>query len=302
VGERGGGELLSDACSWARGSVRESASESYVGLCEGENSRAPDHAAHAVRPPETSIRAVVHNRSNMDGDVQVRRRDDCLRPERLTRVFDWSKLAGDVDDCAVHDLGDPVRGPHHRRLGPRADERLRGEVLQAGGPDEFLHTHAHTRAHSTMHARTRTHARAHTHTHTHCTSYQVLHHIRFCKQKSGLQDFSPAHRPRFHRHTCAHTVMLQRGSGRGHRGTSRTNAARAPCKPRARAPPCQVLEPGYEFLKGYSIPSGTDVNVFRRHIDENLPAVDVPEVVGLNQNADLTYRLQQVRESGRGEG
>ncbi len=43
----------------------------------------------------------------------------------------------------------------------------------------------------------------------------------------------------------------------------------------------QVLEPGYEFLKGYSIPSGTDVNVFRRHIDEHLPAVDVPEVVGL---------------------
>ena len=56
-----------------------------------------------------------------------------------------------------------------------------------------------------------------------------------------------------------------------------------------------MLESGYEFLKGYSIPSGTDVNVFRRHIDENLPAVDVPEVVGLNQNADLTYRLQQVR-------
>jgi hypothetical protein len=55
-----------------------------------------------------------------------------------------------------------------------------------------------------------------------------------------------------------------------------------------------VLDPGYEFLKGYSVPSGTDVNVFRRHIDENLPAVDVPEVVGLNQNADLTYRLQQV--------
>ena len=61
----------------------------------------------------------------------------------------------------------------------------------------------------------------------------------------------------------------------------------------------QVLDPGYEFLKGYSIPAGTDVNVFRRHIDENLPAVDVPEVVGLNQNADLTYRLQQVRSRGK---
>ncbi len=65
--------------------------------------------------------------------------------------------------------------------------------------------------------------------------------------------------------------------------------------------PSQVLEPGYEFLKGYSVPAGTDVNIFRRHIDENLPAVDVPEVVGLNQNADLTYRLQQVwRETDRG--
>ncbi len=54
------------------------------------------------------------------------------------------------------------------------------------------------------------------------------------------------------------------------------------------------MDPGYEFLKGYSIPSGADINIYRRHIDENLPAVDVPEVVGLNQNADLTYRLQQV--------
>lgn len=57
-----------------------------------------------------------------------------------------------------------------------------------------------------------------------------------------------------------------------------------------------MLEPGYEFLKGYSIPAGNDVNIFRRHIDENLPAVDVPEVVGLNQNADLTYRLQQATD------
>ena len=55
-----------------------------------------------------------------------------------------------------------------------------------------------------------------------------------------------------------------------------------------------MLDPGYEFLKGYSIPTGADINVYRRHIDDNLPAVDVPEVVGLNQNADLTYRLQQV--------
>ena len=62
---------------------------------------------------------------------------------------------------------------------------------------------------------------------------------------------------------------------------------------------CQVLDTGYEFLKGYGIPTGSDVNVYRRHIDENLPAVDVPEVVGLNQNADLTYRLQQVNENSK---
>ena len=55
----------------------------------------------------------------------------------------------------------------------------------------------------------------------------------------------------------------------------------------------EVLEPGYSFLKGYSIPQGNDINIFRKHIDENLPEVDSPEVVGLNQNADLTFRLQE---------
>ena len=55
----------------------------------------------------------------------------------------------------------------------------------------------------------------------------------------------------------------------------------------------EVLEPGYSFLKGYSIPQGNDINIFRKHIEENLPNVDPPEVVGLNQNADLTFRLQE---------
>jgi len=57
-----------------------------------------------------------------------------------------------------------------------------------------------------------------------------------------------------------------------------------------------VFDPGYEFLKGYSIPAPGDINAYRRHIDDLMPAVDVPEVVGLNQNADLTYRLQQATD------
>ena len=32
----------------------------------------------------------------------------------------------------------------------------------------------------------------------------------------------------------------------------------------------EVLEPGYSFLKGYSIPQGNDINIFRKHIDENV--------------------------------
>jgi len=55
----------------------------------------------------------------------------------------------------------------------------------------------------------------------------------------------------------------------------------------------EVLEPGYSYLKGYSIPVGNDINIFRKHIEENLPTVESPEVVGLNGNADLTFRLHE---------
>ena len=54
-----------------------------------------------------------------------------------------------------------------------------------------------------------------------------------------------------------------------------------------------MLTSGHSFLKGYTIPQVSDINVYRNHIGENLPVVDLPETVGLNQNADLTFRLQE---------
>ena len=48
-----------------------------------------------------------------------------------------------------------------------------------------------------------------------------------------------------------------------------------------------VLTSGHSFLKGYTIPQGNDINVYRTHIDENLPVVDLPEAVGLNKTQTL---------------
>jgi len=54
---------------------------------------------------------------------------------------------------------------------------------------------------------------------------------------------------------------------------------------------CQaVLEPGYQFLKGYVVPQCTDINLFREHVN-TYPSTDIPEVFGLNMNADLVFRL-----------
>jgi dynein heavy chain len=59
---------------------------------------------------------------------------------------------------------------------------------------------------------------------------------------------------------------------------------------------CQaVLEPGYSFLKGYTIPQGTEIAHFRDHVN-TYPATDVPEVVGLNMNADLVFRLDNAEK------
>ena len=54
---------------------------------------------------------------------------------------------------------------------------------------------------------------------------------------------------------------------------------------------CQaVMEPNYTILKGYTVPMATDINVMREHVN-TYPPTDSPEVVGLNMNADLVFRL-----------
>eukprot|EP00960_Hanusia_phi_P069522 767109-Hanusia_phi.AAC.3 len=56
-----------------------------------------------------------------------------------------------------------------------------------------------------------------------------------------------------------------------------------------------VLEPNYSFLKGYTIPQSTDINVFREHVN-SYPATDFPEVFGLNMNADLVFRVDNAEK------
>ena len=51
-----------------------------------------------------------------------------------------------------------------------------------------------------------------------------------------------------------------------------------------------VMEPNYCFLKGYTVPLVLEINAFREHVN-TYPITDSPEVVGLNQNADLVFRL-----------
>jgi len=56
---------------------------------------------------------------------------------------------------------------------------------------------------------------------------------------------------------------------------------------------CQaVLEPGYAFLKGqpYTVPQTLEIAQLREHVN-TYPATDIPEVFGLNMNADLVFRL-----------
>jgi len=53
----------------------------------------------------------------------------------------------------------------------------------------------------------------------------------------------------------------------------------------------RVMENGFEFFKGYKVPSGQDIEVYRKYI-YGLPLVDNPEIFGLHTNADLVYRTQ----------
>ncbi|PSC73956.1 flagellar outer dynein arm heavy chain gamma [Micractinium conductrix] len=58
----------------------------------------------------------------------------------------------------------------------------------------------------------------------------------------------------------------------------------------------EVLHKGAELHKGYAIPDGTEIEVFRNAIEE-LPANDSPELFGLHSNADLSYRRLQVQDA-----
>jgi len=54
----------------------------------------------------------------------------------------------------------------------------------------------------------------------------------------------------------------------------------------------RCLESGFEFYKGYKVPVGQDIEVFRKYI-ETMPQVDNPELFGLHSNADLVFRTAQ---------
>ena len=57
----------------------------------------------------------------------------------------------------------------------------------------------------------------------------------------------------------------------------------------------RTMESGFEFFKGYKVPNGADIDVYRKYI-ETLPIVDNPELFGLHSNADLVFRTAQTTE------
>merc|ERR1719478_450385 len=57
----------------------------------------------------------------------------------------------------------------------------------------------------------------------------------------------------------------------------------------------RVMEGGFEFFKGYKVPTGNDIEVYRKYV-ETLPLVDNPELFGLHSNADLVFRTAQTTD------
>ena len=45
----------------------------------------------------------------------------------------------------------------------------------------------------------------------------------------------------------------------------------------------------------YSIPDGMEIDIYRQYLS-TFPEVDSPEIFGLHPNADMTYRMKEVRE------
>ena len=68
------------------------------------------------------------------------------------------------------------------------------------------------------------------------------------------------------------------------------------------AHPCQawlaprILEPSFEFYRGYRVPSGGEVESYRKYA-EGLPLIDDPEIFGLHANADLVFRTAQTQQA-----
>eukprot|EP00966_Prymnesium_polylepis_P230605 5336312-Prymnesium_polylepis.1 len=55
------------------------------------------------------------------------------------------------------------------------------------------------------------------------------------------------------------------------------------------------MDAGFEFFKGYKVPSGQDIEAYRKYV-EGLPLVDNPEVFGMHSNADLVFRTAQTAQ------
>ncbi len=57
----------------------------------------------------------------------------------------------------------------------------------------------------------------------------------------------------------------------------------------------RILDGTFEFFKGYKVPSGSDVESYRKYV-ESLPLIDNPEIFGLHGNADLVFRTAQTQQ------
>jgi dynein heavy chain, axonemal len=57
-----------------------------------------------------------------------------------------------------------------------------------------------------------------------------------------------------------------------------------------------MFDPSYALFPNYTIPQGTDIAVFRSHV-EQIPIFDNPELFGIHANGDLVYRLKGTSEA-----
>jgi len=57
----------------------------------------------------------------------------------------------------------------------------------------------------------------------------------------------------------------------------------------------RVLDPQFEFFRGYRIPNAMEIDAYRKYIEE-LPLIDSPELFGLHSNADLVFRTAQTQQ------